>query len=171
MKRCKNFRTRFPEYYYGELGQDDQNRIRTHLSRCPACRREYRKIRRLFDSLPRNVEPNPSPQRMNRMQNHVRRGIRQIEAESAGGRSRRVFPTRWASALASILIVLAVGVLSLHVLPSKEKPPSKFSPEEEWETAENMDLLKNMEVLEVLDVLEEILRQEDETENQGGDTP
>jgi anti-sigma factor RsiW len=59
--KCRNVQKRLPVYQDGELSSVEQNRIKSHLTDCPECSKQYKELQRVWDLLSDFPDIQPMP--------------------------------------------------------------------------------------------------------------
>lgn len=163
MKRCDDFKQKFAEHYYGELGGEEENELKQHFQTCPDCLKAYEEIENILTALPPDTVAKIPDIRKERIKNRIQSEIGISTTQT------RTFPLRrWMPTMASAAIVLLVGALTFHFLPTNNSFRGEMTAEEELEVAENLDLLENLELIEILEALEEILQPHEAEPERGG---
>lgn len=104
--KCKRYKENIILHLYGELSERETGDLKTHLSTCPDCAREFEYTREVFAALD-EIHPHAVPE-SNAAKNWaaIRRGIESPQTQS---RSRPMMP-RWAFAGAAMMLVFVLGI-------------------------------------------------------------
>jgi len=98
MSDCEDLR-QLSAYHDGELPPEERRRLEAHLTRCEACARELRSLRRLSQALAEAPIPELSPEALERLG---------AVAEAVRERVVLKLTTRLAAVAASVLVACAV---------------------------------------------------------------
>ncbi len=104
--RCKRYKENIILHLYGELSEQETVDLKTHLSTCPDCAREFEYTREVFATLD-EIHPHTVPESSTAKNwAAVRRGI---ETQHSQSRPRSIMP-RWAFAGAAMMLVFVLGI-------------------------------------------------------------
>ena len=150
-KSIQNFSCR-PEsltlFHYGELDEDDRQRMAIHLQGCAACRRELAQLRSSLEMLPKRELGIP-PEEVRAFNERLSRRLRR--------RHRPLKPAlRWSLAGTAAVLLM---VMTLHSPAPDLQRPSPGVVQQTGGALEFLpdpELLLNLELLENLDLLQEI---------------
>lgn len=118
--KCRKYRQAIILYLYGELGEDEQRRLNSHLESCPACRAELDETRRVFH-LAREADPAEIPDAdWDRCWSGIRRQMRRPPRMRS---DTHFLVPRWApAAAAGLIVVFSLGFFLGRSLLSKPEP-------------------------------------------------
>ena len=153
---CQRVQDSFIEYQDGSLPDDEAVQLRTHLSSCPLCQREWsalQEITRKLDALPADEEPSPRlrEQFYAMLETHQRNADSVSPFALARGRLDRFFaallPSQPVLQFAGALALLAGGLLAgQHFLAR----PAVVAPVDDSAKKELADLRKQMDSMNQL---------------------
>ncbi|HNT33418.1 MAG TPA: anti-sigma factor, partial [bacterium] len=58
--KCTEYRELFGQYLYGELPEDERERVESHLRTCPPCQQEIQEYQRVLDLLDNEARQEPA---------------------------------------------------------------------------------------------------------------
>ncbi len=104
MMKCQNVQEKLSAYQDSELESKVQEQVRSHLLNCRACREQYEKLERVWQSLGelQGIPPDP------RFYSQLTRKINQPHAKGLLSAIQRVFQVLPSPAVASIILVIGI---------------------------------------------------------------
>ena len=152
---CKGFEEDLVLYYYGEIGDDEKQRVEQHLSKCLGCGRFVEDLHRL---LPQMALPQELPQSF--WDDYYRETV----AKLAHQREQKFY---WRNLFApmrmwmipafgtAVIAALAFGVvLGKGNLSSLYNQPQEIIPREIVTDTEQLEFFRSLDMLEALSALE-----------------
>jgi anti-sigma factor RsiW len=150
---CKDIRERISAYVDGEASPEEAREVRGHLGACARCRSAEQRMRALGVGVAR-MEGDIPPEFRDRL-------FARMEKEDLlpQRRSIFVFSVRWAAVPLAAAAVLALYVMSSHVIPREFSSPAVRPPQVAAPAGtlspEDREIVANLEILEDPELLDE----------------
>lgn len=163
MDACSTYKETLWLDVYGELPEGERPAWEKHLETCEACRGEKEALQRVLhkakDAL---IVPLPSPSPLQQV-----RAVRDRKVERTAERAwwtnlRMPVPARPVPALATVVLLVAVAVLSWLALPRQESPrvisPSANVVTDKPLTPEEFAVIKDLRILKEMETIQKLVQ-------------